>query len=885
MIDGRLKNFASQPRCILLSVRAYNRHAIIFLETFLTLKVNKQVVQNQKSFWKKYDNVIVVIVTLLVVYLLAIFNQKINFFLGNELIVSLSPSQKSFSMYYGNKTNVEFDVSAYNSAQCRTACEYKFVDRSRNYILEGGNFELKKEQHFKKNYELSVKRLGRGQDIYNFEVKCHSVWTLLCLTSKSEIVRTSLITVNYDLTDEEKRLKESLRKNITNLLFVLADADTELQKLNQKYFELAHNINLNSLSKEKIGVNGEYDNTAIAVENLRSLWSIEKYAKLGSFFNESFFVKIGDIRKSIKSLDNNIEAVAKLHNDILQELEILSKNLNRLEGFANMIQSEEIDYDLYVNSNELKTIYSNVVNNTFDNYTELSKEIAEAKNQQSELVWKLKLPSAKIFLEVAYTNEFDSNLICSLMQDCRENISISKVFDATSRFIGSYPDTSSIKSGCEDILGLNAKYSKIRNETSSIIAGKNISFPAEESFLSAAQILKDNIIIKINNSYHSSFEEARADNKTNKDIINIAEYVLPENRTDILKLDYNKSLNLSLYWLSKINLSWEDYKAVGKCSRINLEPKTEVFKSERISTNITYKVASKIDTFLSDNPPICCVFNECNPCCTDDSCRNDPKTFPVILLHGHSFAKSNSPEYSLDSLNRLQSKLQEDGYLNAGIISLYSKNEPVESGIWSLSGRPVAVKASYYYDAFRKEDKYIVIPTKSENIDTYAIRLKEIIEIVKDRTNKPKVNIVAHSMGGLVARRYMQIFGDSDVDKLIMITTPNHGLKGYAGDYCGVIGENRECRDMLADSLFINKLNDPLVQPKNSKIYSIVGDGCKMKEGQGDGILLKESAELENAELYYVNGTCEGLATLHTDVLDIEMYPETYRLVRDALQN
>ena len=56
--------------------------------------------------------------------------------------------------------------------------------------------------------------------------------------------------------------------------------------------------------------------------------------------------------------------------------------------------------------------------------------------------------------------------------------------------------------------------------------------------------------------------------------------------------------------------------------------------------------------------------------------------------------------------------------------------------------------------------------------------LKELIDLLKFRTGRDKVVIVAHSMGGLVARSYMQIFGDEDVDKIIMITTPNKGVSG-----------------------------------------------------------------------------------------------------------
>ena len=230
-----------------------------------------------------------------------------------------------------------------------------------------------------------------------------------------------------------------------------------------------------------------------------------------------------------------------------------------------------------------------------------------------------------------------------------------------------------------------------------------------------------------------------------------------------------------MHLLSNINISERARELLPICQKPLPLDNISLFNFEHVNTNISFKAVSKIDTNLSENPPVCCVFNSCRPCCNDESCKNDLKTFPVVFLHGHSFAKDNSPEFSLDSFNKLQLRLQEDGYLDAGIVSLYSKNEQFENGDWGLSGKPVTVKVSYYYDAFRQEDKYIVVPTKSENIDTYALRLKDLIDIVKERTAKPKVNIIAHSMGGLVARRYLQIFGDDDVHKLVTIATPQQG--------------------------------------------------------------------------------------------------------------
>ncbi|MBI2649889.1 alpha/beta fold hydrolase [Candidatus Woesearchaeota archaeon] len=788
----------------------------------------------QKSFWKKYEWIIIAIATLLFIYFVVFFNQKINFFLGNELIVYLTPHQQSFSMHYGDTSKAQFDVSIDNAAYCKAACSYSFNDRSASEVVEKGDFEIQKGQHFAKEYELSVKRLGSGQDIYSFEVSCRSIKSFLCLTRGDEKSRSSFITVNYDLTETEKELKKILKQNVTGLLELLSEADVSHQQLNQKYFELGFRINLKNLTKEKIGIDDLYDKMRISIENLRSLWAVENYIELNKLFNGSFFEALYSVKKSIDNMDKKIDGFAALHNKLLSDLNGLSANLSQLSSFANILGDNE----------------------------------------------------SELFFSSDYYLKYENDLLCMLKQNCNENISILNGIKNTEKFIEEYPNDGSMKQNCNSLRALSQEYSGIRNETLEMISNKNIAFPSDSGFLALADNFKNNEIRKINNSYLYSFEKIKSENKTDSMVIGIAEALLPTYKTEMELLAYNESINITLYLLSKISLSDETLQLIKECKKTDMPSQIGNFDFEPISLNITYNIISKIDTNLSDNPPICCVFSECKPCCRDDSCKNDQKTFPIIFLHGHSLAKGNSPEFSLDSFNKLQSKLQDDGYLNSGIVSLYSKNEMTQQGIWGLSGKPVTVKASYYYDAFRQEDKYIVVPTKSENIDTYAVRLKEIIDIVKQRTNKPKVNIIAHSMGGLVARRYMQIFGDNDIDKLIVIATPNKGISGAASDYCGLVGENRECQDMQENSLFINKLNDPLKQPVKARLYAIIGQGCQMGQDNGDGVVLAESAKLKDTNLYYVNGTCGGIfgESLHTEILNIDKYPETYSIIKGILK-
>ncbi len=840
----------------------------------------------QKSFWKKYDAAIVALLTVLFIYILVFFNQKINFLLGNDLIVNLEPTQKSLSMHYGESGKAEFDVTIDNVAYCRASCSYSFTDRSRNEIIEKGVFGIQKGQNFLKSYNLSVKRLGSGQDVYSFDVSCKSVRSFICLTGSPEKYRSSLVTINYDLTEAEKELKKILKQNMTDVLEVLKQIDVARQHVDQKYFELGFKANFLNISKQKIEVDDIYDKTRISIENLRSLWSVEDYAKLSRLFNESYFENLKRIDDAIGILDSSIKNIVQIHNMLLAELNLTSQAIDNLNVYSGVIGKNYFSglHDLMKNFN---LTASALTSNKFENYGWAQRNVTQLLNGSGSLIESSRVHAASAFFAIGHASRVSGGILCSIMQNCNGNFNLSFPIKGLEIFYSEYPDTKLLKESCNSLARISQEIVDARESSAKLFELNKTGTVVDGDFIKSAQHFSENELRKINNSYLDSFGSIVSQGSFHKDVIDAANSTLPKNKNDILPASYNQSLNISLYILSKMNLSGEASSYLSKCDNIAAPvEKTFNFSFAPIRSNITYNITSKVDANLSDNPPICCVFNDCKPCCRSEACKYDEKTFPVILLHGHSFASANSPEFSLDSFNKIQSKLQDDGYLNVGTVSLYSKNEQFPSGIWGLSGKPVTVKASYYYDAFRQNDKYIVIPTKSENLDTYAIRLKALIDLVKERTDKPKVKIVAHSMGGLIARRYIQIFGEDDVDKLIMIATPNKGIAGQAGSYCGIIGENRECIDMQENSLFINKVNDPSKQPSKVKLYTLIGRGCQMDEKDGDGIVAIENAELSNAKIYFVNGTCGGVfgSKLHTELLDTDTYPETYKAVAEILK-
>ncbi|MFP4523924.1 MAG: alpha/beta fold hydrolase [Candidatus Woesearchaeota archaeon] len=281
----------------------------------------------------------------------------------------------------------------------------------------------------------------------------------------------------------------------------------------------------------------------------------------------------------------------------------------------------------------------------------------------------------------------------------------------------------------------------------------------------------------------------------------------------------------------------------------------------------------------------CCYKDECKPC-------NNVNEEPVILVHGHSFSKSTTPELAFARLGYLQRALAQDGYINAGTMDREARLHTVPRGEWGKPNHPVTVRTTYYYLNYYDVGELSFVTRKTERIENYAIRLKESINTVKEKTGSDEVILIAHSMGGLVARDYLHLFGDEDVKLLITLGTPNHGVKGEIRRYCTVTGAEAECQDMYADSPFLKRLNDPDKAPDHTRIYTVAAVGCPTETDEedgheGDGVVLRESVRLDHAvENYVVNGTCTDLlqTSLHMDFVNPEEYPETYDVIKEILR-
>ena len=119
------------------------------------------------------------------------------------------------------------------------------------------------------------------------------------------------------------------------------------------------------------------------------------------------------------------------------------------------------------------------------------------------------------------------------------------------------------------------------------------------------------------------------------------------------------------------------------------------------------------------------------------------------------------------------------------------------------------------------------------SIDEMVPSLQARIEEVLLETRREKIILVAHSMGGLVARAYMAQAGSNRVARLITLGSPHHGtlLAGmglfecarqmqYQGPWLAMLADMEEATPPEVPTLSIYTVNDDLVYPPESGVLA-----------------------------------------------------------------
>ncbi len=187
--------------------------------------------------------------------------------------------------------------------------------------------------------------------------------------------------------------------------------------------------------------------------------------------------------------------------------------------------------------------------------------------------------------------------------------------------------------------------------------------------------------------------------------------------------------------------------------------------------------------------------------------------------------------------------------------------------------------------------------TYRDDPDAAAPQLKRNLDFIRNLTGQSKVDVAAHSMGGLATRRLVDLDPQHGIGKFMMVGTPNQGTamaglselaldavdKGYdlrwSLDLKDVQPSDRPALQWLkTNSPVRNDMNSRWAQGQKSlEAVVVVGSHDKLTPGPhmvpawGDKLIASQSLELEGTDVRYVRS--RGAYSVHGNLL---WHPDTY---------
>ncbi|MBW1980992.1 MAG: alpha/beta fold hydrolase [Deltaproteobacteria bacterium] len=158
------------------------------------------------------------------------------------------------------------------------------------------------------------------------------------------------------------------------------------------------------------------------------------------------------------------------------------------------------------------------------------------------------------------------------------------------------------------------------------------------------------------------------------------------------------------------------------------------------------------------------------------------------------------------------------------------------------------------------------LPGKFRSINVHAQTLAQTIDRVLEAADCDQVDLVGHSMGGIVIRAYLRDhFSESKVRNVVTLGSPHNGSK------LAVFGVGEAARELLPHSELLQSLNgEGVMAPPAGSLYSIYTVLDNM-------VLPNESAQV-------VGERVESIETKEVDHVGLLYCKQTAQLVRKCLE-
>ncbi len=813
-----------------------------------------------KEFIKKRKKVLIIILGSFILFLILLFilGIKIGFMTQTELNIRINPLHEVINAEVNKPVEVEFKIENNNFWMCNTQCEFTLYDPYTQKIIQQESEAVNSNILLKKTYVISSSEAERGQRLFYFEAKCRNIKSTLCQTEEKEYYSSSLITANYEYSKETKTEIEALLTDLNKFI-----------SGSEKSNSLAKDINLilNNI-KGKINYSTDISNEEkIISENLQKnqmiqdFWQNNSYDSIKNIFNTDNTLEITKIFESLSMKKSLLLSNIETYNLLVDKMDFLNnlvdKEILNAEQFYRLFNFDDKVENITIVRLRLNNLKSNFYKTNIESIQTLlinaesietyAVKILNQYNQDYvEYLTGLKLGEHKLIQERYNSLRLEANMSLDLNYEKDECDAVDLILNnyITTRIFANEKIIENL--GVEFICENNCSEEILNNNSMKILSGLRNSIKLED--------------------YNFEFNSTE-----NKYTFNNTETIYDSNGLSFI--DYIKMVKVYESEFSDLN-----FFLMNLCFLDNIRRISQT-KMNKINNTFSFDNYLNLLAKLEYPEEKCCIFNSCQKC-VDKSDK-----YPVILLHGHNFNKYNPIQSIVNSMTSIQRKLSVDAhFINGAEVDLADVNE---SEMWSKMNVPLAIRASYYYISYYDFEIYSVSTMSEESIENYAIRLREIINLVKQKTGAEKVDIIAHSMGGLVARYELFLFDDEDVNKLILIGTPNKGIIGKVEELCPTFGAKKECADMNINSIILKKLNSVRNIPENTNVFNIYGTGCDMDGEDGDGIVIAKNAHLDFATNIEIKGQCNDFLNLemHNNLIRVNEYPEVYDAVIDILEN
>ena len=879
----------------------------------------------------------IAIIVLALLFALLILFLKVHFLLGEEVVFSVSPSYATVDVMQGEPFTFSADATITNNVWCTARCAYSLDDLGTAQTLDSGSFDVNNEKVFNYAKQLTVTDLGAGQKLFLYALRCNNVPSTLCQSSNASVVRKSALFVIYHPTQTQATARASVVSwmNITQWHLAAAFA-ASLDS--GALIELNSQVQFKQVQAALDQENSTLDSLRTDIKGIFPAWDARDYSTAQSgFLTQDLLARSARAEDDSIALSEDAMATLAQHADALAaagearaRLADLDTYLQRESSISPTDGQHALDAGIGMLASNFNSIISSFSKKSFESYAALSGDLTMLRGRIQDtnglVIAGAQARAASfspaLFLKQALTcistagGAGNDNQVCvnSSMDGSLRRLTDLKALSAPTGANITLNMTFIVMDGiCAESVAsgaaiLNATPSAPSREELLVIYSLVLRY---EQQADAASVLdsalqaklsdyKQAVLDALRTSYNMTIDTVntrRGNSGTNGNVLtqnDMAQYL------DYYPDSYNKTFatSLGVSWAPMDEDIAQEQQACADrmnisslaLADITIAPATAQDNMSKMN-DLKQAAADAQILSLPPDPDMCCANGVCNACCDpgDVACKALQRP-SLILLHGHSFNKDTSAYNSIGIFDPLEERLSADGsYLDLGTFSP-SQNQgiPLAPGATGRAPLPVMLTPTYYLESYTNALGVQVSQDKSGTIDTYVLRLKDIIDRSVAASGNSQVDIVAHSMGGLVVRRYMQAFGSGKIRKLFLVGTPNQGIGDNAYSHCTWFGAKAECEDMHQGSLLLSTLNDPTRQPTTlPDTYLIIGHGCDTEGSKdGDGVVTEKSALLPGISadhILYVTGACSTTDPLHMWLLDPVKYPATYSYILEKL--